>query len=228
MLAFGKLLTTIVPSADDKAQAQGDTNMKKTIWRPLVLGLALGLLDLVSLAVHFVLPTVEETFVGPQEIFVTISAALGGPLGFVPTIFFQELGVHFFLLKGQLPPEQAHLEILVSFADFTAHILAALAVVYCYKILYQKAKKTITFFAGWILIVIIYYSLLLPLQSFLYSFVIPDMLPLMVWIQSSIPEVLTVAIISPIIWFALPVRYRRPLWIDVQPVAPTSVYKPGS
>lgn len=202
--------------------------MKKTVWKPLALGMALGLIDIISLAVNFVLPTVEETFVGPQEIFVSISAALGGPLGFVPTIFLQELGVHFFLLKGQLPPEQAQLEFFVSLADFTAHILAALAVVYCYKILYQKAKKTITFFVGWILIVIAYYALLLPLQSFLYNLVIPDMLPLLVWIQSSIPEVLTVAIISPLIWFALPVRYRRPLWIDVQPDSPTSIEKPGS
>ncbi|HSF83106.1 MAG TPA: hypothetical protein VLA49_17850 [Anaerolineales bacterium] len=199
--------------------------MKKTIWIPLVLGIALGLLDFVSLAVHFVLPTSEETFVGPQEIFVTISAALGGPLGLLLTSFFQELGVHFYLLKGQLPPEQVPLEIFVSIADFSAHILATLAVVYCYRLLYQRAKKAITFYLGWILIVIIYYTLLLPLQSFLYNLVIPDMLPLFVWIQSSIPEVLTVVIISPIVWFALPVRYRRPLWIEAQPVPPPAEAK---
>lgn len=188
--------------------------MKKTIWRPLVLGIALGLVDFVSLAVHFVLPTTEETFVGPQEIFTTISAALGGPLGLFLTSLFQELGVHFFLLKGQLPPEQVHLEIFISIADFTAHILATLAVVYCYRSLHQRAKKAITFFAGWILIVIVYYTLLLPLQSILYNLVIPNTLPLWVWVQSSIQEVLTVAIISPLIWFALPVRYRRPLWYE--------------
>ena len=188
--------------------------MKKTIWRPLVLGIVLGIIDFASLAVHFVLPTTEETFVGPQEIFTTIAAALGGPLGLFLTSFFQELGVHFFLLKGQLLPEQAHLEIFISIADFTAHILATLAVVYCYRSLYQWAKKSITFFAGWILIVIIYYSLLLPLQSILYNLVIPNTLPLWVWVQSSLPEVLTVAILSPLIWFALPVRYRRPLWYE--------------
>jgi hypothetical protein len=110
-------------------------------------------------------------------------------LGLFLTSFFQELGVHFYLLKGQLPPEQVPLEIFVSIADFSAHILASLAVVYCYRFLYQRAKKAITFFLGWILIVIIYYTLLLPLQSFLYNLVIPNMLPLFVWIQSSIPEV---------------------------------------
>ena len=109
--------------------------MKRTIWIPLVLGLALGLIDFVSLVVHFVLPTGEETFVGPQEIFVTISAALGGPLGLLVTIFFQELGVHFFLLKGQLPPEQVPLEIFISIADFIAHVLAALGVVYSSRFL---------------------------------------------------------------------------------------------
>ena len=199
--------------------------MKKTIWRPLVLGIALGLLDFISLAVHFVLPTSEETFVGPQEIFVTISAALGGPLGLFFTSFFQELGVHFYLLKGQLPPEQVPLEVFVSIADFTAHILASLVVVYCYRFLYQRAKKAITFYTGWILIVIIYYILLLPLQSFLYNLVIPDMLPLFVWIRSSLMEVLTVVIISPLIWFALPIRYRRPLWIKMQPVLSSAEVK---
>jgi hypothetical protein len=190
--------------------------MKKTIWRPLVLGIALGLLDYISLVVHFVLPTSEETFVGPQEIFVTMSAALGGPLGMFFTSLFQELGVHFYLLKGQLPPEQVPLEVFVSIADFTAHILAALVVVYGYRFLYQRSKKAISFYSGWILIVILYYSLLLPLQSLLYNLVIPDMLPLLVWIRSSLMEVFTVCIISPLIWFALPLRYRRPLWTKIE------------
>ncbi len=194
--------------------------MKKTIWRPLALGTMLGLLDFVSIAVHFVLPTLEETFVGPQEVFVTISAALGGPLGLFVTSFFQELAVHFFLLKGQLPPEQAPLVTFVSMADFIAHILATLAVVYCYRFLHQRAKKAITFSAGWILIVILYYALLLPLQSFLYNLVIPDMLPLFVWVQSSLMEVLVAVIISSLVWIALPVRYRRPLWIEAQPATP--------
>lgn len=194
--------------------------MKKWIWRPLVLGITLGLLDFVSIAVRFVLPTFWETYVGPQEIFVTISAALGGPLGLFVTSFLQEAAVHFFLLKGQLPLEQAPLEIFISIADLVAHILASLAVVYCYSFLYQRAKKAIAFFAGWILIVIIYYSLLLPLQSILYNLVIPDILPLSGWVQSSLPEVLAVVVISPLVWMALPARSRKPLWIAPHPVPP--------
>jgi hypothetical protein len=195
--------------------------VKKTIWIPLVLGIALGLLDYVSIAVHFVLPTSEETFVGPQEVFVLVSAALGGPLGLFITSLFQEAAVHLFLLKGQLPPEQAPLEIFVSTADFIAHLLAGLPVVYCYRFLHQRAKRAITFSVGWIPIVMIYYALLLSLQSLLYNIVIPGMLPLFVWVQSSLMEVLVAAIISSLVWIALPARYRRPLWIDVQPGTPS-------
>jgi hypothetical protein len=194
--------------------------VKKTIWIPLVLGIALGLLDYVSIAVHFVLPTSEETFVGPQEVFVLVSAALGGPIGLFITSLFQEAAVHLFLLKGQLPPEQAPLEIFISTADFFAHILAGLAVVYCYRFLHQRAKRAITFFAGWIPLVMIYYALLLSLQSLLYNIVIPGMLPLFVWIQSSLMEVFVAAIISSLVWIALPVRFRRPLWIGQQPATP--------
>lgn len=193
--------------------------MKKTIWIPLVLGITLGLLDFLSLGVHWVIRIANFGAIGPQEILVIISAALGGPLSGFVTNFFQELGMHIFLLKGDFPGQRL-LEVSISIADFIAHTLALLAVAYCYRFLYQRAKKATTFFVGWILITVIYYILLLPLQSLLHNLLVPDLLPLSTLVRGSPPEFLMVATISTLILIALPARYRRPLWIEVQPVPP--------
>ncbi len=70
-------------------------------------------------------------------------------------------------------------------------------------------------FGGWILIVVIYYSLLVPLQFFLIGFVI-DLPPLSVLFRSFLPEFLVVTIITILIWAALPLRYHRPLWYEAK------------
>ena len=193
--------------------------MKKTIWIPLVLGAALGLLDLVSMAVDFIIPLGPYGATGPQEVLVIISAALGGPLGLSVACLLQEVGHHFFGLKALFSPEQiASTGTYYSIADFSAHILAALAVAYSYKILHHRAKKDYVFFAGWILIVFFYYTLLVLLQFFLIGFVI-DLPPLSALYRNFLLEFLVVTIISTLIWVALPRRYRRPLWIELQPAA---------
>lgn len=187
--------------------------MKKTIWIPLVLGITLGLLDFVSFGVHWVIRIANFGAIGPQEILVVISAALGGPVGLFAANLLQELGMHIFLLKGDFPGQRL-LEVSISIVDFLAHTIALLAVAYCYRFLHQRAKKAITFFAGWILITVIYYILLLPLQAFVHNLLVPDLLPLSTLVRGSPPEFLMVAIISTLILVALPRRYRRPQWIQ--------------
>jgi hypothetical protein len=202
-------------------EAQGDTKVKKTIWMPLVLGITLGLLNFVSIAVDFIIPLGPFGATGPQEILLTISAALGGPLGALVANFLQELSFYLFWLKTQLPPEQIwSTGALFSIADFTAHMVALLAVAYGYRFLHQRAKKVVTFLAGWILIVVIYYALLVLLQSFLIGLVIPDKPPLSTLYQNNLPEFLVVTIVSTLAWIALPRRYQRPLWIESQLALP--------
>lgn len=187
--------------------------MKKTIWMPLVLGITLGLLDFVSLGVHWVIRIAGFGAIGPQEVLVVMSAALGGPVGLFAANFLQELGMHIFLLKGDFPG-QPQLEVLISIADFIAHTIALLAVAYCYRFLRQRAKKAFAFFPGWFLIVVIYYILLLPLQSLVHNLIIPDLLPLSTLVHGAPPEFVMVAIISTLILIALPARYRKPLWYE--------------
>lgn len=187
--------------------------MKRTIWIPLVLGLALGLLDFLSFGFHWVIRIASFGAIGPQETLVVLSAALGGPLSGIVTNFLQELGMHIFLLKGDFPG-QPQVEVVISIVDFIAHTIALLAVAYCYRFLHQRAKKGYIFFAGWILIVVIYYILLLPLQALVHNLIIPDLLPLSTLVRGSPPEFLMVAIISSLVWIALPTRYRKPQWYE--------------
>jgi hypothetical protein len=81
-------------------------NVKKTIWIPLAIGGALGVLDFISLAVDFLIPLGPFGATGPQEIILTISAALGGPVGLLITSLLQEVGIYLFFLSTQLPPDQ--------------------------------------------------------------------------------------------------------------------------
>ncbi|UCH60366.1 MAG: hypothetical protein JSV61_02525 [Anaerolineales bacterium] len=187
--------------------------MKKTIWIPALLGIALGIVDFISFGVHWVIQIASFGAIGPQESLVVISAALGGPVGLLATNFLQELGMHIFLLKGDFPGQRL-LEVSISIADFFAHSIALLAVAYCYRLLHQRAKKAHIFFAGWILITVIYYIILLPLQSLVHNLLVPDLLPLQTLVRGAPPEFLMVAILSTLLLFALPVRYRRPLWIE--------------
>jgi len=204
---------------------QGDIKVKKTIWLPIVLGSALGLLDFVSMAVDFLIPLGPYGATGPQEVFIIMSAALGGPLGLSVECLLHEVGHHFFFLKSLFSPEQmSSTGTLYSIADFSAHILATLAVAYCYKLLHQRAKKVYVFFGGWILIAVFYYTLLVLLQFFLIGFII-DLPPLSVLFRNFIPEFLVVAIVTTFIWIALPARFHRPLWIEPEPFPPPTESK---
>jgi hypothetical protein len=186
--------------------------MKKTIWRPLLLGLAFGALSFFSSAVGFFIHTGIAGAIGPHEIFMTLSAALGGPLGLFVASVIHTVGAHIYLMKA--PPELAVPALHNSMGDFVARTLALLAVAYCYKYLHQRAQKVVTFIFGWILIIGIYYALLLPLQALDWALTLPGYLSLSTIVQSAPPEIFSVAIITTLIWIALPVRSRKPLWYE--------------
>ena len=196
--------------------------MKKTIWIPLVLGAALGLLDFVSWAGDLLIPLGPYGATGPQEVFITISAALGGPLGLSVTCVLHELGNYAFSLKSLFSPEQLPLTgILYSTADFAAHIVAAITAAYGYKLLHQRAKKIFIYIGGWLFLLVVYYTLLVSLQFILVGYVI-DLPPFSVLFGNFLPELLVSAILTVLIWIALPVRFNRPLWIELEPVPPLS------
>ena len=180
--------------------------MKKTIWMPL------GALSFFSSAVGFFIHYGIAGAVGPHEIFMVLSAALGGPWGLLVASVIHTIGAHIFLMNA--PPELATPALLNSIGDFVARTIALLAVTYCYKYLHQRAQRATSFLAGWILIVGIYYALLLPLQALDWAITLPGYLSLSTIVQNAPPEILTVVIVTSLIWVALPVRSRKPLWYE--------------
>lgn len=203
--------------------------MKKTIWMPFVLGAALGIIDFISLAVNFLIPLGPFGATGPQEIFLIMSAALGGPLGLLVANLLQESGIFIFFLKNEVSSDQLwSMGILFSTADFFAHLFALLPVVYCYKLLHQRTKKPYTFLGGWVLIVVIYYGLLVFFQYYLLGRLVPETPPLSVLYQNNLPEFAVVAIVTTLIWVALPVRYRKPLWYETRPISSLTTDVPAS
>jgi hypothetical protein len=203
--------------------------VKRTIWIPLVLGVVFGLVDLASMAVNFLIPFGPFAATGPQELFLIISAALGGPLAVLVASILQELGGFTFFLSNEFSQDRLwSTGMLFAVADLAAHLVALLVVAYCYRILYQRAQKLYVFCAGWILIVVIFYGLLVLFQSLLLGIVVPEMQPLSDLYQNNLVEFAVVAIVSTLIWIALAARYRRPLWYEVQPAPPLTKHGPTS
>jgi hypothetical protein len=192
--------------------------MKKTIWIPLILGVFFGLLDFAIWAVDFAIPLGPWGASGPQEVFIIMSAALGGPLGLFVTCLFYVLGDFAFSVVTLFSPEQlSSMGVLYSIANFSAHILAALPAAYCYKFFHQRVKKVYVFFGSWILILVFYYFLLVTLQFFLVGLVV-EMPPLFALYRYFLPELMVTGVVTTLIWIALPMRFNRPQWIEPEPV----------
>jgi len=200
--------------------------MKKAIWIPIVIGLmAGGLSYLVGIADFIILvPLGEGAGLGGAEIFGTLAAALGGPIAAVITGLLN--GAAGYLVTRDVFPWPTSL--YMAGADLIAHIIAMLAAAFCYRFLHERAKKRpLALFAGWVLIAAIYYFVVLtPIQVFLVNIFAPGFGTYMDFVGVIWPEFLITTIVTTLIWFALPVRYRRPLWYEKpQTVTPNAETK---
>jgi len=186
--------------------------VKKTIWIPVVIALVSSALIIAASEANFFIPLGNDTSMGIGELFTTLSSALGGPISAFVTILvvYGVVG----LIHPEYFPDMVSTYIIV--ADAAAHLCAMLLVAIGYnKVLYPQARKTGIFLAGWFLMVGAYYYLaLLPLSVVLLNFVAPGFdATYLVFAKNFIPEVLGTAVITTLVWFALPARHRRPQWI---------------
>jgi len=185
--------------------------VKKTIWIPVVIGMVSGSLILAAAEAEFFIPLGNDTSMGIGELFTTLSAALGGPIAAIVTIFVV-YSVHS-MLHPEFFPDMTSIYIVL--ADATAHLCAMLVVaIGYYKLLYPRAKKSSIFLIGWFLMVGVYYYLaLLPLSVLLLNLVDPGFgATYPAFARNFIPEFLGTAAITTLIWFASPAHYRRPQW----------------
>jgi hypothetical protein len=192
--------------------------MKKTAWSPIAIGMASAALIIAAAEANFFIPLGPDTSMGIGELFTTLSAAIGGPIASLTTIFVAYGVVG--MLHPEYFPDLPSLYIILE--DAIAHLSAMLMVVLIYtKFLYPRARRTGFFLAGWFLLVCAYYFLaLLPLSVVFLNLIDPSRgATYFDFARGFLPEVLGTAIITILIWLAAPIRYRRPLWIgqDIVP-----------
>ena len=189
--------------------------VKKTIWIPVVIGMVSAALIIFAAEAQFFIPLGNDTEMGIGELFTTLSAALGGPIASIITLLLV-YGV-IIILHIDLYPDLP--SIYIPLADATAHLCAMLVVAIGYfKLLYPRARKTSIFLVGWFLMVGVYYYLaFLPLEVVLLNLIDPGFgATYPSFARNFIPEFLGTALITSLMWFAAPARYRRPQWVELK------------
>lgn len=187
--------------------------VKKTIWIPIAIGMASAALILAASEASFFIPLGNGSEMGIGELFTTLSAALGGPLASIVTIF-AVYSIHS-IVHPELFSDMTTVYIILE--DAVAHFCAMLVVaIGYYKFLSPRMRKTGAFLFGWFLLVGIYYYLaLLPLSVVFLNLIDPGRnATYSVYARNFIPEFLGTATITTLLWFAAPVRYRHPQWIE--------------
>ena len=151
----------------------------------------------------------------PREVFTTLGAGLTGPLGGVIVGLFAGIGEAFIgIPEGRIP-----------LASLVAHIAGGLWMGWAYKKLVYTRMQMPQLVLGWALIILVFYFLIAaPGFAIGQSLFYPDQFAefygedanlvdaYLTLARGVIPEALITTIITSLVIFALPQRYRRPLW----------------
>lgn len=197
--------------------------LKKTIWRPLLLGIVLGTLAGIATIsnLSFLVPGVDtENLIGFWMTLLLLSAALGGPLaGALATTLLITLSTWF----G--PPELRQVESEAAvvfwtnlFVVGTLMVLVGLA----YRWIYERVKMPARLLA-WIGVVIIVHLLNPPANITLQFYLLHEagVLPAILGVYNAyILQGIFDIVITSLVFVALPSAYTRPLWYMLQPVPP--------
>jgi riboflavin transporter FmnP len=165
--------------------------------RQIVIAVAFGIAAaIISLTIKF--PIGQEMFLDPGEIFVTLGAALSGPIG----------GIIVGLLKGLVyAPER----------NIPSHILAGFIwgiwYLYMCKLTVNRKNGKWIRIALWVITIpIYYYVLLLPLYVWIYASTITTSFAqlFMKVAPAIIPEMIMTIIVTAIILAILPKKFTAP------------------
>ena len=191
--------------------------MKKTIWRPLVLGVVFGLLAGIATVtgLSFLTPGITQNAIGFYVTLFLLAAALGGPLaGAIAPAIMMIISALF----G--PPEMK--EIITIPAVFWSNLLALVITVtlvgFAYRLIFDRLKMPAPLLA-WAGIVIAYYLISIPAsiipQYYLSGDPTSEILPAVLGAYKIyIPQAIFDICFTSLVFIALPARYRRPLWCE--------------
>lgn len=170
--------------------------------KALIMGLFFGAVALliVLAEIHFPIPGVNVV-TDPRESFTTVGAAFSGPIG----------GIIIGIFAGIAEPGG------IALASLLAHITGAVFMGFVYKkIIYARLKGFLRFL-GWIGAVLIYYYVFAITGfavglSIFYKDPTPILQSYASLAKGVIPELILTCIVTSLVWFALPKKYRKPLW----------------
>lgn len=184
----------------------------RLISRPVIIAaLAFGVAGWLTLKAGIFIPIIgTEVYADLHELFITLGAALSGPIGGAATALIAD---------SARPPSDFKAVAII------AHILGGLWMGFAYKTLVYRRLKIPLLLAGWAGLVLVYYYLILAptiLVMVALGFSPPEFVerlgaatPWQLYYMAAklgTPEALTTIIITTIIIAALPPKYRRPLW----------------
>jgi hypothetical protein len=185
--------------------------VKKTIWIPIVGGLAFGVLSFLITVANITVQISDDLILGPWEIINTLSVALFGPIGLLITELGLNISGYVFLIGGVYP---APLDLYFIVGDFIAHSMSMLVVALGYRYIYERMKMP-RLLAGWVLIVGIFYLVEVPLAVTLFNIAVPNLdASYAVYFSNVRLEFVLVTIVTTLVLLALPERYRRPQWYE--------------
>ena len=189
--------------------------MKKTIWQPLALGIALGLLAGISVVtgLTFLTPGLATNAIGFYVTLLLLSAALGGPLAGVVA------SVSMIIISALFGSSEMKAVITIP-AVFWSNVLMLgmieTLVGLGYRFIFERMRMPARLLL-WAGIVIAYYLLNSPisitLQYFLLGDPLSEILPAVLYsYQTYVPQAIFDIFITSLIFIALPARHLRPLW----------------
>lgn len=205
-------------SSGDEYAVNGEARLKKTIWRPLVLGLFLGSLAAIATVtgLSFLLPGPDETenVIGFFMILFLLSAALGGPLAgaIAPTLWVSI--VTFF---G--PPDMKAIlsDPVVFWSNMIVVATIMILVGFAYRLIFERLKMPARLLP-WAGIVIAAYIIITPtivtVQYHLLGDI--DLLPAILFgYQTYIPQAIFDIFFTSLVFIALPPSYAHPVWYEL-------------
>jgi hypothetical protein len=209
-----------VPIFGDWPLVRGVDKVKKTIWQPVLLGTVLGLLAGISTIakLSFLVPGTEtENAFGFFITLFLLAAAQGGPIaGAIAPVIWVTISAWY----G--PPDFTAITSIPAVFWSNLIVLGVLMALvgFAYRLIYESARMPLRllFWAG---IVIAFYLINAPIiiatQHLLLGEI--DVLPAILFgYQAYIPQVIFDIFFTSLVFIALPRRYRKPLWVEQQPL----------
>jgi hypothetical protein len=205
-----------VPTTE-KRDGERNYGYKKTIWLPIVLGTAFGLLaglGIITDLSFIVSGTNTDNLIGFWMILLLLSSALGGPLaGVIASI------LSLILTKFYGPPELQTIifDPVIFWTNMFVLAMLMVFVAFAYRLFFERVNMP-TRLLWWVGIVILVHVINIPANLMLqYYFhdetgVFPAILGSY---KAYVPQVLFDIFVTSLVFIALPKAFAHPLWYEL-------------